>query len=261
MGPSRIQCSVLIQSIVGSGWSDVTNPIWGVESSCWMVRWCFQTVVLEKTLESPLDSKESEPVHPKGNQSWIFIGRTDAEPKLQYFGHPMQRADSLEKTLKCWERLRAGKEGFKRRWDGWMAPSIEWTWVWANSKRQWRIGKPDVLQSMGLQSAGRDWVIEQWQREREVFVCWVESTEKVYTYLMLHSITTYKVFSCILKSDLCKFIWNRHNWHSAHFIGVETDTERWDDQRIETVSVKDQTQHYAVWLLAWLFSSPHKTEM
>ena len=59
--------------------------------------WCFETVVLENTLESPLDCKEIKPVNPKGNQPWIFIGRTDAE--FQYFGHLIQRADSLEKTL------------------------------------------------------------------------------------------------------------------------------------------------------------------
>ena len=56
-------------------------------------------VVLEKTLESPLDCKETQPVHSKGDQSWVFIGRTDVELKLQYFGHLMQRADLLEKTL------------------------------------------------------------------------------------------------------------------------------------------------------------------
>ena len=56
-------------------------------------------MVLEKTLESPLDCKEIQPVHPKGDQSWVFIGRTDVEAKTHYFGHLMQRADSLEKTL------------------------------------------------------------------------------------------------------------------------------------------------------------------
>ena len=56
-------------------------------------------MVLEKTLESPLDCKEIQPVHPKGNQSWVFIGRLMLKLKLQYFGHLMQRADSLEKTL------------------------------------------------------------------------------------------------------------------------------------------------------------------
>ena len=68
-------------------------------------------MVLEKTLESPLDCKEIQPVHPKGNQSLIFIGRTDVEVKLQYFGHLMRRTDSLEKTLmlgKMEDRRRRG---------------------------------------------------------------------------------------------------------------------------------------------------------
>ena len=56
-------------------------------------------MVLEKTLASPLDYKEIQPVHSKGDQSWVFFGRTDAEVKIQYFGHLMQRVDSLEKTL------------------------------------------------------------------------------------------------------------------------------------------------------------------
>ena len=56
-------------------------------------------MVLEKTLESPLDFKEIQPVHSKGDQSWVVIGRTGAKPKLQYFGHLMRRVDSLEKTL------------------------------------------------------------------------------------------------------------------------------------------------------------------
>ena len=55
--------------------------------------------MLEKTLEGPLDRKEIQPVHPKGDQSWVFIGRTDAKLRLQYFGHHMRRVDSLEKTL------------------------------------------------------------------------------------------------------------------------------------------------------------------
>ena len=106
---------------------------------------CFQIVVLEKTLENPLDSREIKPVNPKGNQPWIFIGRTDAEAeapilrprdsknrlmlklKLQHFGHLMQRTDSLEKTL-IWERLKVGGEGDGRGWDGWMASPTQWTW-------------------------------------------------------------------------------------------------------------------------------------
>ena len=67
-------------------------------------------MVLERTLEGPLDCKEIQPVHPKGNQPWIFIGRTDAEAELQYFSHLMRRIDSLEKTL-----MLGGIEGRRRR--------------------------------------------------------------------------------------------------------------------------------------------------
>ena len=66
----------------------------------WVLKnWCFWTVVLEKILESPLDCKEIQPVHPKRDQSWVFTGRTDVEAEIPIFGHLMQRADSLEKTL------------------------------------------------------------------------------------------------------------------------------------------------------------------
>ena len=78
--------------------------------------WCFWTVVLVKALESPLDCKEIQPVHPKGNQSWIYIGRTDAEAESRILGHLMWRTDSLEKTLilgkiegrrrREWQRMR-----------------------------------------------------------------------------------------------------------------------------------------------------------
>ena len=70
-------------------------------------------------------------------------------PKLQYFGHQMWRADSLEKTL-SWGRSKAG-EGDSRGWDGWMASLTQWTWVWANSGRWWRTGKLGMLQFMGSQ--------------------------------------------------------------------------------------------------------------
>ena len=67
-------------------------------------------MVLEKTLESPLDCKEIQPIHPKGDQSWVFIGQTDVEAETPIFGHLMQRADSFEKTM-IWEKI----EGRKRR--------------------------------------------------------------------------------------------------------------------------------------------------
>ena len=77
--------------------------------------WLFWTV-LEKTPESPLECKEIQPVHPKGNQSWIFIGRTDAEGELQYFGHLMQRTDSCEKTLMLGKIEGRRRRGQQRMW-------------------------------------------------------------------------------------------------------------------------------------------------
>ena len=70
-------------------------------------------MVLEKTLETPLDCKEIQPIHSKGDQSWVFIGRTDVEAETQIFGHLMRRTDSLEKTLmlgKIEGRRRKGKQ-------------------------------------------------------------------------------------------------------------------------------------------------------
>ena len=89
-------------------------------------------MVLEKTLESPLDCKEIQPVHPKGDQSCVLIGGTDVVAETQYFGHLMQRTDSFEKTLMR-ERLRAREEGDDRGCDGWMASPTQWTWVWVDS--------------------------------------------------------------------------------------------------------------------------------
>ena len=77
---------------------------------------CFPGAVLEKTLESPLDCKEIQSVHPKGYQSWVFIERTDVELQLQYFGHLMWRADSLEKTLMLGETEGRRRERQKMRW-------------------------------------------------------------------------------------------------------------------------------------------------
>ena len=84
-----------------SGFSSSNVWMWELnyKESSVLKNWCFWTVMLEKTLESPLDCKEIQLFHPKGNQSWIFIGRTVVELKLQYFGHLMWRTDSLEKTL------------------------------------------------------------------------------------------------------------------------------------------------------------------
>ena len=121
--------------------------------------WCFWIVVLEKTLESPLDCKEFQPVHPKGDHSWCSLEGLILKLKLQYFGHLIQRVDSLEKPW-CWEGLGAGGEGDDRGWDGWMASLTRWTWVWVNSGSLWWTGRPGMLWFMGSQRVGHDWATE-----------------------------------------------------------------------------------------------------
>ena len=83
--------------------------------------------------------------------------------KLQHFGHLMQRGNSLERPW-CWRKLKAEGEGNIRGWDGWMVSPNQWTWVWPNSGRYWRTGKPGMLQSMGLQKVVQDLMTEEEQK-------------------------------------------------------------------------------------------------
>ena len=153
------------------GYGFSSGHVWMWELDCeesWApMNWCFWTVVLEKTLESPLDCKEIQPVHPKGDQSrvhwkhwcWSWNSNTLTTwcEELTHWKRPW-----------CWERLRAGGEGDDRGWDGWMASLTRWTWVWVNSGSWWWTGRPGVLWFMGSQSRTRlsdwtDWtMIIQW---------------------------------------------------------------------------------------------------
>ena len=122
--------------------------------------WYFWTMVLKKTLESLLDSKIKS-VNPKGNQPWIFIGRSDARAEAPVLWLPGTKSQLIWKRPWCWERLRAGGEGDDRGWDGWMAPLTQWTWIWASSGRWWRTGRPGVRQSRGWQRVRHNLTTEQ----------------------------------------------------------------------------------------------------
>ena len=122
--------------------------------------WCSWTVALEKTLESPLDCKEIKPVNQKGNQPWIFIGRTDTEVEAPILWSPDVKSWLIEKTLmlgKIEDKRRRGQQ--RMRWQ--MASLNQWMWVWTNSGRQWRTAKAGVLWSMGSRRVGHDLVTEQ----------------------------------------------------------------------------------------------------
>ena len=144
------------------GFSSSQAWMWELDyKESWVLKnWYFWTVMLEKTLESPLDSKKIQPVHPKGNQSWIFIGRTDAEAETPIFGHLMQRANSFEKTLMLGKIEGGRSRGRQRtRWlDGITMP---WTWDWVSYGNWCWTGKPGMLQSMESQRVGHTLVTEQ----------------------------------------------------------------------------------------------------
>ena len=91
---------------------------------------CFRTVVLEKTLENPFDWKE---IKPKGNQPWIFLGKTDAKAEAPVLWLPDAMSWLIRKDPD-WDRLKAGGEGDDREWDGWMASPPQWIWVWVSSR-------------------------------------------------------------------------------------------------------------------------------
>ena len=141
-----------------------SSHVWMWELDCeesWVPKnWCFWTVMLEKTLESPRDCKEIQPVHPKGDQSWVFIGRTDVQVETPILWPPDVKNWTHLKRPWCWERWKAGGEGDDREWDGWMASLTQWIWVWVNSESWWWTGRSGVLQSMGLQRVGHDWATE-----------------------------------------------------------------------------------------------------
>ena len=118
--------------------------------------WCFWTVVLEKTLESPLDCKEIQPVHSEWDQPWVFSGRNDAKAETPVLWPPHVKRLTHWKRLWCWEGLGAGGEGDDSGWDGWMASLTRWMWVWVNSGSWCWTGRPGMLQFMESQRVGHD---------------------------------------------------------------------------------------------------------
>ena len=155
--------------------------MWGLDhKESWMLKnWCFWILVLESLLT--LDSLAFELWCWRYLKSLLRVPWTARRPnqsiqkeisseysleglmlKLQYFSHLMQRADSLEKTLKL-RKIEGRKRGWQRM-NSWMASPMQWTWVWASPGRWWRTGKPGMLQSMGSWKVGHDWMTEQQQR-------------------------------------------------------------------------------------------------
>ena len=127
------------------------------KTECWRMD-AFELCYCRRLLRVPLTAKRSNQSILKEISPEYSLEGLMLKPKLQYFGHLMWRTDSLER-LWCWQRLKAGGEGDNRGWDGWMASPAQWTWVWVSSRSWWWTGRPGMLQSMGSQRVGHNWVI------------------------------------------------------------------------------------------------------
>ena len=123
--PTKVHLvKTMVFPLVMYGW------IWELnrEESWTRKNWCFWTVVLEKTPESPLDCKEIQPVHSEGDQPWVFFGRNNAKAETPVLWPPHEKSWLIGKDW-CWEELWAG-EGEDRGWDGWIASPTRWTSEW-----------------------------------------------------------------------------------------------------------------------------------
>ena len=132
--------------------------------------WCFWPEVLEKTLESPLDFKEIQPVNPEGNQSWTFNGRTDAEAETPILWPPDAKSWPIGKDTdpgKDWRQEEKGTTEDKMVGLGLLT---QWTWVWTSFGSWWWTWRPGMLQSLGSQGVGHDWATElNWFNKMVVF--------------------------------------------------------------------------------------------
>ena len=118
------------------GFSSSHVQIWDLDhKEGWTLKnWCFWTVVFEKNLESTLASKEIKWVNPKGNQPWIFIGRTNAQAEVPILWPLDEKSLLVEKTVML-GKIEGGRRRRKRERDGWTVSPTQWTWVWVNSGR------------------------------------------------------------------------------------------------------------------------------
>ena len=145
------------------GYGFSSGYVWMWDLDCeetWAPKnWCFWTMVLEKTLESPLDYKDIQPVNPEGNKSRIFSGRPDADALILW---PSDAKSQLIRKVpdsgKSWMQEEKGMT--EDEVVGWHHRLDQWTWAWANSGRWWRIGKSGMLQSMWSQRVRHDWMTE-----------------------------------------------------------------------------------------------------
>ena len=154
----------------GYGFSSSHVWMWDLDyKESWAPKnWCFWTVVLEKILESPLDCKAIQPVHPKGDQSWAFIGRTDVEAETPVLWPPDTKNPLIWKDPDAGKLLKAGGEVDDRGWDD-ITDSMDMSL--GKLQELVMTGRLAALQSMGSQRVGHDWVTElNWTEEAVIFL-------------------------------------------------------------------------------------------
>ena len=128
------------------------------KAECWRIDsfelWCWR-----RLLRVPWTARKSNQSILKEISPGCALEELMLKLKLQYFGHPMRKADSTEKTLML-GKIEGRRKGDDRGWDGWMATPTQWTWVWVDSGSWWWTGRPGVLRLMGSQRVRHDWVTE-----------------------------------------------------------------------------------------------------
>ena len=201
-------------------------------------------LVLEKSLESPLNVEAIQSVHPKGDQSWLSIRKTDVEAETPILGHLMPKKLTHLKRPWCWERFRAGGIGDNRGWDGQMASLTQWTSVWINSRSWWRTGRPGILQSMGSQSQTQlsDWT-ELLLGRKAIATLYSMLKGRATTLLTKVCIVKYLVLPVV--SYGCdswdhKEAWTLKSWSFSLEVLEKTLESPLDDKEIKEVNPKDQ---------------------
>ena len=183
----------------GQGYGFSSGHVWMWEldgEKSWEPKnWCFWTVVLEKTLESPLDCKEIQPVHPKGDQSWVFTGRTDAEAETPVLWPPHAKSGLIGKTLMLGGIGGRRRRGWRRmRWlDG--SPT-RWTWVLSKLRAllmEWEAWCTAIHGVAKSRTRPSDWTELNWKRNISFFgfsffsfspylCCWVTFMLELWSY-------------------------------------------------------------------------------